>query len=156
MIVNWKKPGAGILTIPCITEHQGRNVISKTLVLIPGCNDIKDSDWKIARPQALGKIENGLIEEVKVKVVKEKIIEKEIEKKGKNGKKEIIVEMHKEKMEIEATELNDIPAKKAREVVKNAFNLTTLEKWLEKESRDEIRAVINNQMDLVNDEGRRK
>lgn len=157
MIVNWKKPGAGILTIPCIQKINGVNVISKTLVLIPGHNDIPDKDWKIAKYSAKGKIETGLLEEIVVKTIVEKTIEKEVIKKikAKNGKEEkvIVIEVQKKKEEIDATELKNIPAKKAREIIKDTWNLETLKNWLDKESRDEIRAVIYNQMETVNKEG---
>jgi len=150
MIVNWKKENAGTLIVPCVENK----IIIKFLTILPGCNDIPDKFWNLAKTQGQikYKTEKGLIEEIKVKVEKETEKEIEVEKTIK-GKKEIITEIKKTKELIDATELKDIPAKKARDIVQDTWNLETLQQWMQKEHRDEIRAVIHNQIDTVNSEG---
>lgn len=132
MLINWKKPQAGVLVIPVI---DGRAVV-KNLTLIPGWNEIDDVDWAGAKESCKENIAKGfLVEKVEVQ---------EIElPSDKPGPKK------KEKKE-SFPGINELEANEAREVVQETFNLDTLNGWLKAESRNEIRAVIHNQIETVN------
>ena len=60
MILNCKKEKAGVLTIPVMQNV----IVLKTLVLLPGHNDIKNEDWNLAKANCQDKIKDGLIEEI--------------------------------------------------------------------------------------------
>jgi hypothetical protein len=115
MIVNWKKPKAGLLVVPIVKDKQ----FLKYIQLLPGNNLVDDADWELAKVNLELKIEKGLLEEI-----------------SEDGKK--------------VSSLKDLSAKKAIEIIKGTWDLSTLRKWQEKEGRDEVRAVLHNQVDAVN------
>jgi len=115
MIINWKKPQAGVLVIPVIKDE----IIIKYLQLLPGNNQIEEADWELAKKNLQDKLDTGLIEE---------ILE--------DGKK--------------IKNIKQLSAKKAKEVIKNTFDLDTLQNWQEEEGRDEVRAILYNQTEEIN------
>ena len=150
MIINWKKPKAGILVIPCINPKTG--VHEKYLTLLPGHNEVSTEDWEQAEGHCQDHIKNDFMEVVTEKVEKEiKVIKKVQVKNDKTGKmedkdtevKETIVENKP------ASSLKKLKPNKARKIVQETYNLETLQAWREIESRDEIRAVISNQIDSI-------
>ena len=139
MIVNWKKPKAGVKIVP-ITNERGE--IEKNLVLLPGYNEVSEEDWNKARnhAQIADYIKRGFFEEVgEVKELPQ------TEEEKKNGKKN-----GKKKSKIKEIPLGKLKAEKALEVVNDTYQIETLEKWRKVESRDEIRAAIANQIEAIN------
>jgi len=159
MIVNWK--GDGLKVISVIDASSGKKVITGTVTLLPGHNIVKDTDWenmekqdslqlsiKSGRLVPIGKQAEKVIKENVVKIVEEEDEDGNISKKKKIEKKE---------KKITATEpilLKDMKAEEARQIVKDTYNLETLEAWRKDEGRDEIRAEIANQIDFVNRGGK--
>lgn len=142
MIINWKKPGAGVKFIPLVNAD-GR--IERQLTFLPGYNEISESDWNKARnhDQIKDYLKRGWFEEIgkveTVEVVKEVVAE--------DGKKEKV----KEKADIiKEMKLSEIEPEKALEIVKDTYKLETLEAWKKGESRDEIRAAIATQIEGIN------
>lgn len=66
MIINWKKPKAGVLVLPCMEN----GIRIKTIHLLPGHNEVDNTDWEQARPAAKEHMEAGNI----VEFVKEKMV----------------------------------------------------------------------------------
>lgn len=60
MIVNWKREGAGVLTIPC---KVGASVDSY-VTLVPGYNEVDDTVWKNAKEAATRLLKCGDLEEL--------------------------------------------------------------------------------------------
>jgi hypothetical protein len=128
MIINWAKKGAGLLTISKIENE----AIVKTIFILPGFNDIEDKDWEGIKNQLLDKIKSG-----DIRVVEEEV-EKKVEVNGKIKTKKYT-----------AKQFANLSANKALEVVAEAWDLKTLEKWRGEESRDEIRAALAEQIEKV-------
>lgn len=136
MIINWKKPRAGVLIIPKIVNGQ----VVKNIQLLPGNNEISDEEWEAVKPNCQDHINAGNLIEMAVKK-----IEKMEEIEGKDGKK-----TKKFVKKEEGKKIKEINAKQAKEIVLDTWDLKTLEKWLNEEGRDEIRAIIHNQIEEVN------
>ena len=138
MLVNWTQDR--IRVIPVL-----RNGIQaeKDLVLLPGINDVPDDTWALARIHIAQDLKDKTILEVKGEV--EEVIDPETKNKT---------------WKITSKTLKEIPAKEAEAIVKETFNLSTLNKWLTDDPRDSVRTEIRNQIDSVNkhgeDEAKRK
>ena len=128
MIINWRKKDAGLLTVSMIKD----GTIVKTLSLIPGHNELSDDEWDGIKGQLEDKIKVGDIVPIEVES------KKEVEVNGKTKSKRIT-----------ATDFRDLPAEKALKIVRDTYNKKTLNKWRKDESRDEIRAAISEQLDLI-------
>lgn len=126
MIINWKKKNAGLLTISSISKSGD---ILKTISLLPGHNEVEDSDWENIKGQLKDKIENDLIEVIEIKDVKEVEVDGKLKKKAVNR-----------------TKLTEIPAVQAVEIISETYDLKTLRGWRKVEGRDEIRAVLAEQI----------
>jgi len=135
MIINWAKKDAGLLTVSKVID----NKIVKTLFLLPGHNEIDDADWEGIKGQLLDKIKDGTIIPIEVET------KKSIEVNGKEKTKKITT-----------TKFSEFPANKALEIVEDTFDINVLKKWKAKESRDEIRAAIAQQIELVKDPKKQK
>jgi len=199
MIVNWKKPKAGLKVIPIqVMDAEGKQKITiGYLTLLPGFNHIPDEDWKKSRACVLSDPEAEWIEEVlvsstikpekeeKVMSVDSSSIERNVENlveflkkndiytyavefaaKGEKefGKDSIeeFISNHEEVSSAAAehfsvdkevfyvsVNISDLPAVRAAEIVKDTWNLGTLNSWRSFESRDEIRSLILNQIEIV-------
>lgn len=142
MIINWKK--TNIKVIPVVGSNK---LITSTVNLLPGMNDIPENIWMSVRKLVKDEIERGLIEEVQTKVTVET---KKVKNPETNEEKEEKVE------KVQSKELKDIPPKEASEIVKDTYDLKTLNKWLDDEGRSDVRAVLQNQIDHVEKYGRDK
>ena len=155
MIVSWKKEKggkdvAGVLVIPVMDE--GTVVGHETL--LPGHNEIDDDKWEtIKKTTAITKhIEAGNIQEVYEEVEEEA----RSRRRGAAGD-----DKETKKIAKKVKKLTKMSPKKAREIVQDTWTLPTLEAWLDEEGRDEIRAVIQNQIQeiknpTINPQGKRK
>jgi len=130
MIVNWKKPGAGLLVIPVVN-------------LLPGHNDVPDDIWALGRKHCDNHLSAGNLVEIgedkPVKVMEEQV-------NPETGKKE---KVSVEKIVTSPLTLKKMSPQKAIEVVKDTYSLDTLNKWRKEETRDEIRAELLNQIELI-------
>lgn len=136
MIVNWKKEKAGILYIP-LADGSG-----KDLMFLQGHNEVSEEDWETVKEhKSVQKhIERGDL----IEVIEEEQIEKPVRmRKGKETEEK----SYKVKKQIK--DFPEMSAKKAREIVQDTYDIETLERWLGKEGRDEIRALIHNQIELI-------
>jgi hypothetical protein len=143
MIVNWQ--GTGVLTIPA--TDPGIKTVEKTeggsemprkigaeevVMLIPGYNEVTDELWAKAARNCLHHIKSGKIEEM--------------------GKEDTDEDGNKF---MRSYPIRKIVPSKAMEVVKGCFNLKSLEFWLtgseeyDAETRDEIRAMIKDQIEKI-------
>jgi hypothetical protein len=141
MIVNWKKEKAGINIIPLVVEKDGKKISTGNLMLLPGHNDIPDDKWKMAEDSCKTHIEAGNIE----------IIGADWDKETK--KKKTVKTGDKEKS---AESIKDVSPKKAKDIISNTYNIDTLTKWQEEETRDETRLQITKQIDKVKSHGSKK
>lgn len=128
MILNCKRKGAGITVIP---------VGKKQKVLLPGHNEIDDEDWKeIEKSKSVQRH----IKEGNFEVVMAKVVEKKGE--GKDAKEEVVTKP--------ANTLKDLDSEQAEEVIKETYDVDILKKWKAAEGkRDDVRALIQNQIDLI-------
>ena len=139
MIVNWK--GERVLSVPVIERGEtedgeikdtSRVGAHKSVILIPGYNDIDDDDWEVIEIHLSKYIEIGRIS---TETKREKVDEEEGGGYAKVG-----------------VPLRRIPPAKAKNIVDGCFNLASLELWLngkgdyEPEVRDEIRTQIKEQV----------
>ena len=143
MIIEWTQ--TRVKVIPIVKG----NVNVSSVTLLPGCNEVDKNVWEQARKHVLDQIKTGVIKEIETQVVdKEKII-KPASGTGKNR-----VPAEKETVKVlKAKEFNKLEAQKALEILKNTYNTKTLESWQKKEHRDEIRAALANQLELVEKHG---
>lgn len=138
MIVNWKKKNAGLLTISVIDK---KGNITQMVVLMPGHNEIEDELWENIKINSGVNyhIDNGnLIEVTEVEEIKPG----SRRRLSKEGEEEKVVKVTKS--------IHKMFAKTAKEIIQDTWDLPTLEKWLDKEGRDEIRAVIYKQIEKIN------
>lgn len=143
MIVKWN--GKGLCTFSVNrakafevttgkSEVATRTAANDIVTLVPGYNDVDDTKWKVARPDILRYVNAGKIEEICREIVNEETGEKEIK----------------------SYPLVKIKPEAAVEFVRGCFNFKTLELWLKgsktypPETRDEIRALIKDQLEAIN------
>jgi len=144
MIVNWK--GTGVFMVPASDPGQseirttGANDIAparkiggeKMVKLIPGYNEVLDPLWEKAVRHVEHYIKSGKIEEM-----------------GKEDTDEAGNKFMK------SFPIRKIVPEMAKEVVKGCFNVDTLKFWLtgsdtyDHETRDEIRALIKEQVEKI-------
>lgn len=142
MIVSWDKPKAGIKVID-IPNESGKT--EKSIYFVPGPNEIAAEDWEKARTN------DQIKEQIEKGYFKEYGIEKEVAVKDKSGK-----ETDKKEKRVVDTPLSKIEAKEAVKIVADTANLSTLKKWQKEEGRDEVRAAIANQIEFVDNGGKKK
>lgn len=151
MLINWKKDR--ILVVPCLKDGVQ---IGKDLTLTPGVNNIPNDQWAMAREHVKDKIERGDLEEIKAEVSEKVTPVKVPVQNVQTGKNE---EVTRNKVETEiksAKTLKELPAKEAEALVKDTYNLKTLEEWAQDDPRDAVRAAIKNQIDAINEYGEDK
>jgi hypothetical protein len=129
----------GQLVIPIIDYEADKGAEASTptgfVRLMPGYNNVPDEKWNIIKKELRDKMEKGLIE-----------------LQGKKGKDAEGNEI------IEGCPLRDINVVTALKIVKDCFNIDTLKEWLEntegrRETRDEIRLEIKNQIAMIESGG---
>lgn len=138
MIINWKKKNAGLLVISVIDK---KGNITQTITLMPGHNEISDELWENIKVNSGVNHHidnNNLVEVMEVEEMKPGVRVRI----GKDGEEKKVVKTTKS--------IHKMFAKKAKEIIQDTWNLPTLEKWLDNEGRDEIRAVIYKQIEKIN------
>jgi len=132
MIVEWKKDHLLSASIPRL-DAQGNSLPSVEMVTLhPGFNELPDAIWKALQPSWQSKIEQGLL------VADHVFSAKEDDKEVTSGKS-----------------LSSIEVSKAVAIVKNTWDIKTLDTWLNgvggkgKEKRDEVRLEIKEQKDRI-------
>lgn len=141
MIIDYRKPKAGLLTIPLPMKpvkgqkgvNAGRNAShrkQKTIRLIPGINEIPDEVWNQVR---------GL-KKIKFYLEEGHIVEKYMEEKKDAKEKVISVETKKVFVELESEEQETL--------VKDTYDLKLLSKW-RKKGNDFLKGVIDDQIDMI-------
>ncbi len=138
MIIESKKKGA--LVIPCSPKIGIK--IKSSVVLLPGNNEVSDEDWNAARPNAKDDIDRGDLTEVEAS--EEKIEVPKID--PKTGKD---LEEKEEKIVFSGSSFRRIKPEKASKIIKNTFNIDTLNKWKKIETRDAIRLELSNRIEKV-------
>ena len=139
MIVSWEKPNAGLKILTAQTKE---NLVSARITLAPGKNDVPDHLWDAAKHNLSHDPEAKWIKEFSEKKVVEKLpagMREAAAKKIGNGKYEIS----------KSIPLKDVKPQEAEEIIRDTFNLKTLEKWKKEESRDSVRAAILNQIETI-------
>ena len=107
------------------------NVRGAQATLLPGHNEIDDATYATLRPSLELQIAEGHLEEVNGSAVLKK------DTKGTTASLEGVTPFEK------------LEAKEARKLVAGTASLETLEKWLEVETRADIRTVIQKKIDEV-------
>jgi len=144
MIVNWT--GTHVNGTSVVEKMATGNMMStKTIVLVPGYNEIPDDIWNKVSATFSDIIQSGKLLVIGAKANKDtKSIENE------DGTTEVV-----ETMTEVGTPLRRLRPDQAREAVLHCFNFNTLELWLkgnanyEAETRDEIRALIKDQLEKI-------
>lgn len=138
MIINWKKQKAGLLVLSVIDKNGN---ITKTITLMPGHNEIDNELWENVKVNSgvNHHIDNGDLVEVM-----------EVEEVQPGGRVRIGKDGEEKKVVRTTKSIHKMFAKKAREIIQDTWDLPTLEKWLDNEGRDEIRAIIYKQIELIN------
>jgi len=131
MIVKWN--GDGILMVPVVGGGgKGRTGGEPLVRLLPGFNEVADEQWNLIRPHVQQKMDSGKLEEFS---------KKEKDEEGNSV--------------ISGVALRRFMPNRAREAVKECYSIETLEFWLkgakdyEPETRDEIRAMIKDQIAAI-------
>lgn len=141
MIVNNKKKGMLIVPLSLAVGDIGKGVMPaiSNINLLPGFNEIKDSDWEKLKPSLQYKLDSKeleVISEKKVEVVKE----------GK-GDKATTKEIKKEK----ALKFSELTIDKIKEILPETNDVKLLEKWSDGEKRDDVRLMIRKRIEEVED-----
>jgi hypothetical protein len=107
---------------------KGKMVKSKAMIqFLPGYNEIDEKDWNAIKNNCKRKLDSGDMEILKVE-----------------NKAVSFLEIAKEDPE------------GAREVIQATYRVETLERWRKETPRDELRAVIMNQIDTIQNHGKKK
>lgn len=135
MLVKVKSEGQVIIPVIEMVPDKPTTVPSGYVRLMPGWNDVPDEQWSVIKRDLREKMEQGLIE-----------------LQGRKVKDDDGVE------QIEGIPLRDVNAITANKIIKECFNIDCLNKWLEntegrRETRDEIRVAIKEQIALINSGG---
>jgi len=141
MIIDFKKPNAGVLTLPIPTKkvkgqkgvNAGRNAShrkQKTITLIPGINEMPDETWNQVRE----------LKKIKYYLEAEYIVVKYAVEKKDAKDKVIAIETEKKFGELESEEQEAL--------VKNTFDLKLLTQWRRK-GNDFLKGVIDDQRELI-------
>jgi len=133
MILKWNKKCLKVIPV----KGKKSNNIKSKIVLMFGYNDIIDEYWPLIEPIVQDRLDDGMLEVIAQ--------EKEVTRKGPGGKERNVVE----KKPIPFSELSSV---KADKLIEETFNLKTLEKWLKKETRDEVRLSLKERIDYIKKE----
>jgi hypothetical protein len=148
MLVEWTKMKVKIIPVVGANGKSTENII-----LLPGVTDVDDEKWNKVRSLVDQDIRTKRIIEHHATVTDIEV-ETEVEVKDEESG-EMKKEIKKEKKPFhKGKSLKSLTPDEAEEIVKNTFNLETLNKWKTNENRDSIRAAIMNQIELVEKEGR--
>jgi hypothetical protein len=109
--------------IPVTADTNNLKLDRAQVQLLPGINEVSDNEWKVIQPHLAGEIKSGVIT----------VIEKEVKKstRAPEGK---------------ARNLKELPVMDAVVLVGETVNPDTLNRWYQKETREEIRLTIIERM----------
>jgi hypothetical protein len=109
--------------IPSAAEAKTLKLERTQVQLLPGINEVTDDEWKVMKPCLAAELKSGIIT----------VIEKEVakSKRAPDGK---------------ARHLKELPTMDAVALVGETVNPDTLNKWYQKETREEVRLTIIERM----------
>lgn len=122
MIVQWKQPNLVTVYIPGQDIAKGGQGFKVGQKILPGMNEIDEKDWNELKKHPILQpyIEQGdLVEIAKAK-----------DSKGKEG-------------------IGAYEVKEAKTIIKGTFDKLLLKKWLQGESRDQVRAALQAQLEDI-------
>lgn len=129
MIIEWLKQR--ILVIPVLANDaekkagKGKKIhYNGTVKLQPGCNHVPDDLWERVKDSIKNHIEDKNLIIHNVTVV--------------DGKRKKI-------------SLADMDANTVNQIITKTYNLASIEAWLEKEKREEIRLILRKRKELIQD-----
>lgn len=154
MLIESKKDG--LLMIPKLAPN---GVSLGTLTLLQGVNKVSDEDWELVRSLVKDKIDRKIIIEkhAEIKVTEESVIDEETGEPVKDKKTGKEKKVKKTKV-VKSKDLKDLSAEAALEIVKETYDLKTLNDWINngKIGKDEVRAAVRDQIELVESYGEDK
>ncbi len=136
MIIKWNGLGPLSFTIPKALSGKV-NSAGSVKVLLPGHNEVDDKVWASIKKNP---IIDKMIDEKKLELVTT-----ETPKASKTGPGEEV-----------AVELSGMNAKMAAEVVAETYDLKTLNKWLESDSRRKVVTAVEKQIKRIKTYGEEK
>lgn len=124
MLLNWKKNNLKVVElVPTTAEAKKVKLKKSTITLLPGINEISDDEYLVAKPHLQDNLDAGTLVEVKEKT-----------------------QTFPGKPQQDATTLNQVPAKKAKQLIKETHSPETLYKWLATETRTDIRNNVEDRL----------
>ncbi|MDR2403413.1 MAG: hypothetical protein LBD78_05230 [Spirochaetaceae bacterium] len=109
--------------IPSAAEVKTLKLERSQVELLPGVNEVTDDEWKVMKPTLAAEIKSGVITVIEKDVVKSK--------RAPEGK---------------ARNLKELPTMEAVALVGETVNPDTLNRWYQKETREEVRLTIVERM----------
>ncbi|MDR0758687.1 MAG: hypothetical protein LBF74_01060 [Treponema sp.] len=109
--------------IPSAAEAKNFKLERSQVELLPGINEVTDDEWRMMKPNLAAEIKSGVIT----------VIEKDVAK-------------SKRAPEGKARNLKELPAMEAVALVGETVNPNTLNRWYQKETREEVRLTIVERM----------
>jgi hypothetical protein len=125
MLIRYKPKQDHLKCVPLIPSAAGKTLkLERTQIqLLPGMNEVSDDEWQVMKPHLAAEIKSGVI----------KVIEKEVEK-------------SKQAPDGKARNLKQFSAREAVALVAETVNPDTLNRWYQKETREEVRLAIVERM----------
>jgi len=124
MIIHWNKDH-----IKVVPKADGMG----SVILYPGYTEIEDANWAKARGRVMDRIEQGDITEEWSKIAPEQ-------------KADFAIIKEEGKQYLAPAKLTDINRPRVKLVVEDTFHIGTLNKWLENETRQDVRLSIMKQL----------
>lgn len=129
--------------IPVITAVGKDYVYGEPVDLPPGYKEIPDETWALARKQVMDKLSEGILREECAKVDKADGMKASLViEEGATDKDKWVVPIAFYDIERKGNRLSNI--------IKNTFDLPTLEKWYTNDTRQDIRVELQKQIDGIN------
>jgi hypothetical protein len=125
MLIKYKPRQDHLKYVPLVPSAGNKGIkLDRTQVqLLPGVNEVTDTEWRLMQPCLAAEIKSGVI----------KVIEKEVKKseRAPDGK---------------ARNLKQLPIMDAVALVAETVNPDTLNRWYQKETREEVRLAVVERM----------
>lgn len=120
MLLKWNKDNLKVVSLVATTAEAKKVSLRRTQVqLLPGINEVSDDEYLVMKPHLKRNLENGSLVEIQEKT-----------------------QTCPGKPQRDALSIVDLPAKKAARLIKDTTNPETLNLWLAKEVRPEIRQRV--------------
>lgn len=139
-----KNEDSRFLGIPVITVMEKERIMGEPVDLPPGYSEVADAKWALARPHVERLLNLGTIKEEWVKCDAKDAEKYALSIASDNG-----AETTKR---LVPAKLQDIDRKgnKVINVIKETYDLKTLQKWYEEDLRQDVRIEIQNQITKIN------